>query len=196
MKKLFAPLFLALTLVLCACVHHTATPPILNAPAVSNRTTDSAGIKSVNVHIVAQHADGSIFSDQSTHNLRTTGGADWQANAMGTTATQPAAANYVAVSNNATAPAAGDCAAGSTSCTLSGEITTNGCARAQATYSHTNGTNTFTFTHTFTATGAQSVQEAGLFNASSSGTMVFEDDFSQVTLANTDTLTITWTVSI
>lgn len=151
--------------------------------------------REVNVHIVARHADGSVFYDESIHNLRTTGGADWQANAMGTTGSQPAAANYIALSNDSASPAAGDCAAGSTSCTIASEITTNGLARHQATYSHSNGTNTWALTYTWTASGSQAAQKAGMFNASSSGTMVFEASFSQVTLAATDTLTLTWTVT-
>jgi hypothetical protein len=152
--------------------------------------------KEVNVHIVGRHADGSIFYDQELHNLRTTGGADWQSSAMGNTSTPPATVNYIALTNDATAPAAGDCAASSTTCTLPSEITINGLARAQGTYAHTGGTNTWTLAHTWTATASQSVQKAGMFNASSSGTMVFEAAFTQVTLANTDTLTISWTVSI
>ena len=158
--------------------------------------------REVNVRIVARHADGAVFYDQAVHNLRTTGGADWQANVMGITSAAPAQVNYIALSNNTNAPAAGDCAASSTACSLGGssptspEITTNGCARAQATFSHTGGTSIWTLTHTWTATGTQSVQEAGMFNASSSGTMVFEAAFTQVNLSNTDTLTITWQVSI
>ena len=152
--------------------------------------------REVNVRIVAQHADGTIFYDNSIHNLRTNGGGDWQANAMGATSSQPAAANYIALTNDSTAPAAGDCASGSTTCTLPSEIVTNGCARAQGTFGHVNGNTTWTLTHAWTASGAQSVQKAGMFNASSSGTMVFEAAFSVVTLANTDTLTVTWTVSI
>jgi len=156
--------------------------------------TPTAIQKPVNVHIIAKHADGTVFSDNWVHNLRTTGGADWQANAMAGTS-QPAVSNYFALSNNATAPAAGDCAAGSTTCTLSGEIATSGLARHAATYAHTNGTNTYSDTYTWTATGTQSVQEAGWFNASSSGTMVFEAAFTQVNLVNTDTFTATWTVT-
>lgn len=158
--------------------------------------------REVNVQVVARHADGSVFYESDIHNLRTTGGADWQANEMGATSGAPAQVNYIALSNNTNAPAAGDCGAGSSACSLGGssptspEITTNGCARAQATFSHSNGTTTWTLTHTWTATGTQAVQEAGMFNASSSGTMVFEAAFTQVNLANTDTLTITWTVSI
>ena len=149
----------------------------------------------VNVHVVARHADGTVFYDNSVHNLRTTGGADWQAGAMGTTGAQPATANYIALSNNGTAPAPGDCAAGSVTCTLNGEITLNGLARHQATYAHTNGTATWVLTYTWTATGTQSAQEAGMFNAASSGTMVFETAFTQVNLVATDTLSVTWTVT-
>jgi hypothetical protein len=39
------------------------------------------------------------------------------------------------------------------------------------------------------------VQEAGWFDASSSGTMVFEAAFTQVNLVATDTFTATWTVT-
>jgi hypothetical protein len=148
------------------------------------------------VHVVAKHADGTVFADFITHNLRTTGGADWQASVMGNTSTQPASSNYIALTNDGGAPAAGDCGAGSTTCTLTSEVSTNGLARAQGTYAHSSGTSSWTLTHTWTATGAQSVQKAGMFNATSSGTLVFEASFSSVTLASSDTLTVTWTVSI
>lgn len=165
------------------------------APPANVHISDAAVTKPVNVHVVARHANGSVFYDNWVHNLRTTGGADWQAAVMGNAGSQPAAANYIALSNNSVAPAAGDCAAGSSTCTLSGEISSNGLARHAATYSHSNGTNVYSDTYTWTASGTQSVQEAGWFNASSSGTMVFEAAFSQVNLVATDTFTATWTVT-
>lgn len=151
--------------------------------------------KDVNVHLVARHADGTQFAERWVHNLRTTGGADWQTNSMSATSGRPAAANYIAMSNDATTPAAGDCAAGSSTCTLTAEIVSNGLQRAQATYAHSNGTNSYTLTLTFTATGTQAAQKAGVFNAGASGTMVFEAAFTPVSLANGDTVTVTWTVS-
>lgn len=141
------------------------------------------------------HGESCIFADSRTHNLRTNGGIDWQAGVMSLSGSQPAAASYIALSNNAVAPAAGDCAAGSITCALSGEITTNGLGRHTATQSHTNGTNTWAITYTWTASGTQAVQEAGMFNASSSGTMVFEAAFTQVNLVATDSFTATWTVT-
>lgn len=171
-------------------------PLLLVAADAFAQNTHEVQATKVNVHIVARHADGAPFYDQEIHNLRTTGGADWQASAMGNTATQPASATYIGLTNDATAPAAGDCAASSSACTLTSEITTNGLARHQGTYAHTGGTASWTLAYTWTATGAQGVQKAGMFNAASSGTMVFEAAFSPVTLASSDTLTVTWTVSI
>lgn len=148
------------------------------------------------VRVVVRHADGSVAFDRTTHNLRTTGGADWQANSMSATSGRPAGAFFIALSNDATAPAAGDCAAGSVTCTLTSEIVANGLQRVSATYAHSNGTASYTLTNTFTATGNQSAQKAAVFNAASSGTMVFEALFTGVSLVNLDTVTITWTVSI
>ena len=168
---------------------------VLLAAAAMGQQREAVPVREVNVHIVARHADGKIFSEQWVHNLTTTGGLDWLAAEMG--GAHPAIASYIALSNNATAPAVGDCAAGSSSCTLSGEITGNGLARAPGTYAHTIGTNTWTLVYTWTATGTQSVQEAGMFNAASSGTMVFETQFSsQVNMISGDTLILTWTVTV
>lgn len=136
-----------------------------------------------------------VFTDNWSHNLRTTGGGDWQANAMGTTGAQPAPSTYIALTNDAAAAAAGDCAAGSITCTLPSEIAINGLARHVATYAHTNATNTWSLTYTWTASGTQSVQKAGMFNAASSGTMAFEANFTVVNLVATDTFTATWTVT-
>jgi hypothetical protein len=175
---------------------HTAVVVGKNLVLAESALTESIAARPNIVHVVARHADGSVFADFTTHNLRTTGGADWQANAMSATSARPAAANYIALTNDATAPAAGDCAAGSAACTLTSEITTNGLARVIATYAHSNGTASYTLTNTFTATGSQSAQKAAVFNAASSGTMVFEALFTAVSLVTSDTVTITWTISI
>jgi hypothetical protein len=129
-----------------------------------------------------------IFSNQIVHNLRTTAGGDWQASVMGNTAAPPATCNYIALSNDAVAPAAGDTAVAS-------EITLNGLARAQGTYSHTASTASFTIQKVFTATGTQASQKAGLLNAGAAGTLCFENTYTQVTVNNGDTLTVTWTIN-
>ena len=142
------------------------------------------------VTVTARHANGTVFYTHTSHNLRTNAGANWQADLMSDTVTPPvnAQGNWIALSNDATAPAATDT-------TLTSEIALNGLSRAQATYAHTANATTYTLAKTFTATGTQASQKTAIFTASSSGTMCFENTFTQVTVNNTDTLTITWTIN-
>lgn len=140
------------------------------------------------VNITCRHADGTVFYDHTDHNLRTTAGGDWQASVMGNTSAPPATGNYIALSNDATAPAAGDT-------TVASEIASNGLSRAQGTYAHTNGTAAYTIQKVFTATGTQASQKTGLLNASSAGTLIFENTYTAVTVNSGDTLTVTWTIN-
>jgi hypothetical protein len=138
------------------------------------------------VHLVARHRDGTIFYDQWVHNLRTNAGINWQYGQMaGGTA---AVCTYIALSNSGATPAATDTA-------LASEITSNGLARADGSPSHTSNATSYTLSYTFTATGTQSAQNAGMLNASSSGTLCFENTFSQVNMNSGDTLAVTWTVN-
>lgn len=107
----------------------------------------------------------------------------------GTTGLATNGFNYIALTNTAITPAAGDT-------TLSGEIAVNGLSRAQGTYAHTGGTTTTTIDKTFTATGTQSAQAAALFNASSAGVMNHELTFTQRNLILNDTLQITYTITL
>jgi hypothetical protein len=146
--------------------------------------------KKTTIDFDACNADPStVYAYRKGHNLLTNAGKDVIASAVSNTATQAAACNYIALTNTAITPAVGDT-------TLSGEIATNGLSRAQATYAHTGGTSTYTLVKTFTATATQASQAAGVFNASSSGSMCFENTYTQVTLNNTDTLTVTWTITL
>lgn len=130
----------------------------------------------------------SAFYDHTDHNLRTTAGGDWQSSVMGNTAAPPATCNFIAVSNDAGAPAAGDTS-------VATEIAANGLTRAQGTYAHTNGTSSFTIQKVFNATGTQASQKTGLLNAGAAGTLCFENTYTQVTVNNGDTLTVTWTIN-
>jgi hypothetical protein len=133
-------------------------------------------------------------------NIPTTGGIDAMTGAVFGTATQPAACNYIVLSTDTTAMSAGDCAAGSSSCTVTGEQTTNGLARTKGTYSHTNGTSSFTLTNTFTYSGSTGVTIAkvALFNASSSGTYCYGYVLgSTATVSNSgDTIAVTWSGTV
>lgn len=124
-------------------------------------------------------------------NLLTNGGRDWMhAQVYTNTSAGTAASNWVAVTQTAITPAAGDT-------TLSGEITTGGLARAQATPAHTAGTNSTTLTITYTAsTSFSTVQGSGLFNASSAGTESHESTFTSTALNSGDQLQVVWTVNL
>lgn len=127
--------------------------------------------------------------------LRTNAGVDHQSRVTFDTSSTGtgsyAAANYIALTENSTTPAAGDTS-------LTGEIAAAGFSRAQATYAHTNGTNTTTLTKTFTmASGGNSsytIQKAGLLNASSTGTLCYSTLVpSPPTLVVGDQVAFTWT---
>nr|AFK24929.1 hypothetical protein Josef01_10c16_33 [uncultured archaeon] len=163
------------------------------APGTALLGTQQATTDGVGPHgyvVVTVNRDGKEIYRHEDHNLITNAGKDFISAQIGSTSPGTNGANYIALSSTTITPAAGDT-------TLSGEITGSGLQRAQGTYAHTNGQNTFTVTRTFTATATvNNVQSAGLFTASSGGTMMAENTFTAVSLANNDQLTITWTITL
>lgn len=123
-------------------------------------------------------------------NLITNGGRDFlHSQGYNTTGLGANGLNYIALSNDTLTETA-------TSTTLSSEIAANGLTRAQGTYAHTASTNTTTIDRTFTASGTQSAQKAALFTASSAGTMNHVLGFTQRNLLTSDTLQITYTITL
>ena len=127
-----------------------------------------------------------------------TAGKDFVASALGdSSGSREAAATYLALTANTTAPSAGDT-------TLTAEIATasGGLVRAVATYAHTTGAATYTLTKTFTANGNDSlpvtIGKVGVFNASSSGKMPWSSLLSPTATLSAvgDATTITETVTI
>lgn len=127
-----------------------------------------------------------------------TAGKDFVASALGdSSGSRAAAATYLALTANTTAPSAGDT-------TLTAEIATasGGLIRAVATYAHTGSTATYTLTKTFTANGSDSlpvtIGKVGVFNASSSGTMAWSTLLSPTATisASGDALTLTETITV
>lgn len=97
---------------------------------------------------------------------------------------------YLALGTSATAVAATDT-------TLTAEITDTGLARTSATVSRvtTSVTNDTTrFTYTWTASGNKTVNEAGIFNASSSGIMASHLLTGTLALQNTYQLVATYDI--
>jgi hypothetical protein len=127
--------------------------------------------------------------------LETNAGKDWRAAIMGSAAGVPA--NWVALTANAVAPAAGDT-------TLTGEIATagGGLIRKQGTYAHTAGTASYTLTTTFTANGTDvlpvTIAKRGVLTASSGGTLSYEALVSPTATlsASGDQLTLTDTFNL
>ena len=126
------------------------------------------------------------------HNLLTNSGRDWMhAQVYTDTSAGTRGAGYIGLSSNTGTPAATDT-------TLAGEITANGLQRIDAgTKTHTGGTNSTTIQHTFTASAVHTaVVKASLFNAASNGFMAHINTFTAVTLQASDTLQVTWTVTL
>jgi hypothetical protein len=146
--------------------------------------------------VKVRRAEDNGYSDwetivQDKHNLLTNAGRDWMhAQVYTNAAAGTRGSGFIALTETAITPAASNT-------TLSGEITTNGLARADATESHSAGTNSSTIQHTFTASAAFStVQGSALFNASSAGTMTHINTFTSTALANGDQLQVTWTLNL
>jgi hypothetical protein len=100
--------------------------------------------------------------------------------------------HYIGLTNNATAPAAGDTV-------LTTELFGNGLTRALGTVTLPTGSGTITtIAKQFTYTGGtnQSVQKTALFDASTGGNMAHEILFTQRLLVINDTLTLTFSITL
>lgn len=115
----------------------------------------------------------------------------------GTTAQRTAASlgdgmHYIALSDNAVSPGAGDTS-------LASELTTNGLQRVLGTVSLPTGAGTITQVQnqfTYTGGGTQGVQKTALFDALEGGNMAHEILFTQRILATADTLTLIFSITL
>lgn len=136
------------------------------------------------VSMVLRDETGKVKETKEIKNLVVTSGLGFIASRMkDATAT---AMSHMAVGTGATAAALGDT-------TLGAEVAASRTALTSTTVS----TNTVQYACTFGAgVGTGALTEAGIFNASSSGTMLCRTVFSAVNKAAGDSLTITWTITI
>ena len=98
---------------------------------------------------------------------------------------------YIAVGTSNTAVSAGQTA-------LIGEISTNGLSRALGTFSQqttTTTNDTFQVTKTFSVSGTSTIEEVGIFNASSGVTMLSRALTGTISVVNGDQLIITYKLS-
>ncbi len=156
------------------------------------------------VTITARHADGTVFAERKVHNLVTNGGFTYIEGQI--SGTPGAAAVYIGLANDTSNANVGTVAATDTTLATSGtgstEITAagfwnGGTARWAGTFTADSpGAKQYTVVKVITATATQACNKVGLFTATTAGTMVYEALFTQVTVNNTDTLTVTWTVTL
>ena len=122
---------------------------------------------------------------QEVDNLVVTAGKEFVASSiLKTTSNSPAAMTHMAIGSGTNNPAAGDTA-------LQTEL-----GRVSLASSSASGA-VVTYTATFGAgTGTGAVTEAGILNASSSGTLLCRTEFNGVNKGSADSMTITWTVTV
>jgi hypothetical protein len=134
--------------------------------------------------ITLYDAQGIVKEERRINNLVTSVGKAYIAGMLGPT--PPAAMDYMGVGTGVTPPAIGDTV-------LQTEIGT----RALLTVTQTGGTPTVTYAATFgPGNGTGALTEAGLFNALTVGTMMAHTTFASVNKAASDTITITWSLTI
>ena len=149
---------------------------------------DSAGLKG-RVRLQCHRADGSLKWDTGfIDNIITNAGKAQVALLAGDASATPF--TYLAVGTSATAVAATDT-------TLTAEIADSGLERAAATVSRVTTTvtnDTLQLVKTWTATGSKTVEEVGIFNANSSGTMLGHALTTSKAVSSGETLTGTYQV--
>jgi hypothetical protein len=132
-------------------------------------------------------ASGEVKDTREIKNLVVTAGKTFIAAAMlKTTTNSPAAMTHMELGTGTTAAAAGDTAL---QAAISG---------ARVTFSSaTSASNVVTYAASFPAgTGTGAVTEAGIFNASSAGTMLCRTVFSVVNKGAADAMSVTWTITV
>jgi hypothetical protein len=136
---------------------------------------------------VFDQASGEVKDTREIKNLVVTTGKTFIAAAMlKTTTNSPAAMTHMELGTGTTAAAAGDTA-------LQSAIAGSRVALGSA----TSATNVVTYTASFPAgTGTGAVTEAGIFNASSAGTMLCRTVFSVVNKGAADAMSVTWTITV
>lgn len=137
------------------------------------------------VHIQVFDKDKNLIEEQTVKNLVVTTGLNHIADRLGESS--PATRmSHMEVGTGTTAPAAGNTA-----------LETAIASSRVALTSQTVSTNTVEYVGDFPAgTGTGAVTEAGVFNASSGGTMLCRTTFSVVNKGAADTLKITWTLTV
>lgn len=136
------------------------------------------------VQIQRFNAAGVLVEEHNVPNLVVTAGKNYIAAKIVATTNSPASMTHMGIGTGTGTPGASDTTLG----TQTGRVSLSG---------STVSTNTITYTATFPAgTGDGAITEAGIFNASSGGTMLCRTTFPVVNKASGDTIAITWVVTV
>ncbi len=137
------------------------------------------------VHFVQTNASGEIVKEFEVPNLVVTTGKNYIAGKMiATDSDVPVHMSHMGIGTGTTSPAAEDTALGTQTARvlLSGNLQEN---------------NSITYTATFPAgSGTGAITEAGIFNASTNGTMLARTVFPVVNKAAGDTIAVTWKITV
>lgn len=135
------------------------------------------------VAIVLKDKDGNVKDSREIHNLVVSSGLEFICSRMA--GTSAGVMSHMALGSGTTAAAAGDTDLQSI------------LGSREALDSTTANSNTITYVSSFEAgEGTGAVTEAGIFNASSSGTMLCRTVFAVVNKQADDTMSVTWTITL
>jgi hypothetical protein len=136
------------------------------------------------VKIVHTNASGEIIKEFEVPNLVVTAGKQHIASKIAATTNSPVSMTHMAIGTGSSAATAAD--------------TTLGVEGGRVSLTNTVvSTNTITYTATFPAgTATGTITEAGIFNGSSTGTMLCRTVFPSVTKQAGDSIAITWVVTV
>jgi len=135
------------------------------------------------VAIVVKDKDGKVKDSREIHNLVVSAGLEYICSRMA--GTSASVMSHMAVGSGTTAASAGQ------------TDLVSALGSREALDSSTASTNTITYVSSFEAgEGTGAVTEAGVFNASSGGTMLCRTVFAVVNKDADDTMSITWTITL
>jgi hypothetical protein len=135
------------------------------------------------VHLVKTNEIGQVVEERDVPNLVVTTGKYHIASKIVATTNSPASMTHMGIGTGTASAAVGD-----TTLTQTGRVTLSSSSVLN---------NTITYTATFPAgTGDGAITEAGIFNASTSGTMLCRTVFPTVNKGSGDQITITWVITV
>jgi hypothetical protein len=150
----------------------------------------SSGIKADNIRlkdilIIEHYRNGKKIDERIVENLIVNSGKAQVSGLIGGVVT--GVFNYIAVGTGTTSPSPTDTA-------LQNEVMRASSTNSQTTTNVTN--DTLQLQATFNFTSSYAITEAGIFNASSGGTMLARQTFGAINVASGDSIAITWKVVV